>query len=163
MKPNELIERFDRYGADLSRWPAAERAGAEALLHSGAGEAWADWRAAEALDAFLNTPVAPPSRALIDKVMTIPQRAQPASLIVGWEWLAVWSRPISAMAVACSLLAGMWIGPATLDAGYTQSTVAAAATATKVTETATTASATADDIYVPGLNWSPDEHEGGLL
>lgn len=80
-EPNMAWERFaalaDSYGADLRRWPAVERAAAEALLAGDGPRAEDILGRAERLDGLLDRYRAPaPSAALIGHVLaTAPQPA----------------------------------------------------------------------------------------
>lgn len=94
MNAERLAEILEAYGADPKRWPADERAAAEALLAAGAGaEALAE---ARALDAALATDDAgAPSELLMRRL----QRAAPRA--VSW-------RAAAALA-ACAVL-GLVLG-----------------------------------------------------
>jgi hypothetical protein len=52
---------------------------------------------------------APPSRELMDKVLTIPQRAMPVSLAPARWSFFTWPR-LASGAVVASLVLGLWLG-----------------------------------------------------
>lgn len=145
MKPENLIECLDKHGADLSRWPEAERIAAEALLRDGPGPAWKDWQASRAVDAFLKAPVAPPSRELMDRVMLVPQTAKSASMNLDWKMLLApvmtWPRQLATATVTAALVAGVWFGtsdvapPQTQDISLSVGEIAADAVALDEMET----------------------------
>lgn len=137
MKPEELIDGLDKYGADLARWPESQRLAAETFLRDGPGTAWKDWQSAKAVDAFLHAPVAPPSRELTDKIMLIPQTAKPAEMHMGWETIfapfTLWPRRVVASAIAMSLVGGLWFGSVALPDQQTEAVTAANEAADTVT------------------------------
>lgn len=103
------LERFqeliDAYGAEPSRWPLAERAGAEALLAVDA-QARSLVTDAAALDALLNAAAAPePSDLLRHRVLRAAPRARAAISRFGWASGAGW-----AAAAAAGVLVGVSIG-----------------------------------------------------
>lgn len=65
MTPDRFVQLLDAYGADIARWPAAERAAAQALARAAPAALQAAQDEAAALDALLAThSVAPPEPAL---------------------------------------------------------------------------------------------------
>ena len=75
MSPERLRELLDAYGAAPARWPEAEREAGRRLIEETAA-ARTLWEDAAALDHLLDAmPAAPPSAALLDRVLgTIPHR-----------------------------------------------------------------------------------------
>jgi hypothetical protein len=104
------LERFqeliDAYGAEPSRWPLAERAGAEALLANDA-QARALVADAAALDALLDAAEAAPepSDLLRHRVLRAAPRARAAISRFGWASGAGW-----AAAAAAGVLVGVSVG-----------------------------------------------------
>lgn len=105
-----LTEILDAYGADPRRWPAAERAGAEALI-AGSTEAAALSRDVAALDTLLDLSAAPsPSPELLARVLA--GREPSGWLAALWPFGPAW-QPVSAMVAAAVL--GIVIGGAAPD------------------------------------------------
>ncbi len=108
-----LEELLDTHGADLERWPDAERAWARGAAEESA-EAAALITRAKRLDAWLDQAPAPtPSPALRRAVAEIPVRHPHASGSAGaWFFAKLW-KAIVAGALASAL--GVAVGVATLD------------------------------------------------
>lgn len=109
MNPEEFSRLLDTHGADLERWPEAQRAAARALFEASPA-ARAQWMAARRLDALLAAGRAPPpdparqARIVAGAMARLRARAEP---LLDWRWL--FPRPIGA-AFAASLVAGWLVG-----------------------------------------------------
>jgi len=100
-----LEEILDAYGADPRRWPAEERAAAEALIAESAEAATLRENAA-ALDMLMDISTTPgPSPELMARVLVA--REPSGWLPVLWPFGPIW-QPVSAMAAAAVL--GIAIG-----------------------------------------------------
>ncbi len=105
-----LLELLDAYGADPRRWPAGERAAAEALIAESA-EAANLREDAAALDMLMDLSAAPaPSPELMVQVLAA--REPSGWLSVLWPFGPAW-QPATAMAAAAVL--GIAIGIAAPD------------------------------------------------
>jgi len=107
------LKRFEAlaeaYGADLRRWPAAERDAADALMASQPDGARAVLSAAEALDDWLAaSPPPTPSFALRDAVAAAAPKARPQRSAIVW-WL-------SGAGFATAAMAGVIVGASALSA-----------------------------------------------
>lgn len=118
MTPDEFSALLDRYGGDLSRWPAQPRAGAEALLAQGPGEAWKHYRVAQVVEAALSSQPAKPDQALLNRILAR-AHAMPAerqmTLAIAFSG---WQRGLAAASVFMSLAAGLiagWSNQTTYD------------------------------------------------
>jgi hypothetical protein len=116
MELNRLKEVMDAYGAEPARWPADERAGAQALLRR-SPEARALQDEARRLDRALDLmPGIGPSSALTDRIL-----AQAPAPRGAWAiWRIVWPferpwRPVAAWASAAAL--GLVLGVVSPPAG----------------------------------------------
>lgn len=105
-----LQQILEAYGADPRRWPAAERAAAEALV-AGSADAAAMREDAVALDMLMDLSAAPsPSPELMARILA---GREPAGLLPAlWPFGPIW-QPVSAMAAAMVL--GVAIGAAAPD------------------------------------------------
>jgi hypothetical protein len=94
---------LDAFGADLRRWPADERAAAEAFATQHAGEMAVSLAAARALDGVLEDARAaePPSPALTSRILMAAPRARARTQ--GFDRRAGWAL------AACALL-GVMLG-----------------------------------------------------
>lgn len=110
MTPDEFTALLDRYGGDLSRWPDQLRAGAEALLAQGPGEAWKQYRVAQVVEAALSSKPEAPDQALLNRILarahTTPAERQ-ITLAVAFSG---WQRGLAAASVFMSLAAGLLAG-----------------------------------------------------
>ena len=108
------LDRFTRlletHGADLARWPAAERDAASRLLavSSAARAAWSQATRLEALFARDRPAVDAARRnaiatAALRRIRTLPARGEPA----GWRWLF---SPVLGAAFAATLVIGCFVG-----------------------------------------------------
>src|SRR5471032_2880442 len=70
MTPERFHQLADAYGAELRRWPSAERTGAQALLDSGNAQALATLHQARLLDRLLDSHQVPAaSPALVRSIV----------------------------------------------------------------------------------------------
>ena len=110
MTPDEFAALLDRYGGDLSHWPDQLRAGAEALLAQGPGEAWKQYRVAQVVEAALSSKPEAPDQALLNRILarahTTPAERQ-ITLAVAFSG---WQRGLAAASVFMSLAAGLLAG-----------------------------------------------------
>ena len=111
------LDRFqelaDAYGGDLQRWPAAERAGAAALMAADGAPARAILSEAARLDALLSSSrIAAPSPALVQAVIAAAPRPRAAPARRRWAAVAIGST-LAAASVA-GLLSGLAAAPAAL-------------------------------------------------
>jgi hypothetical protein len=95
MTPSRFNLLVDIYGADLKRWPAAERDQARAMLAEDASEVRANLAAAAALDDLLTAHrIADPGAALVRQVIGSAPPPAPggARLRTGWRpgWQMSW-------------------------------------------------------------------------
>jgi len=107
------LKRFEAlaeaYGADLRRWPVAERGAADSLMASQPEGTCAVLSAAEALDDWLAaSPPPTPSFALRDAVLAAAPKARPQRSAIGW-WL-------SGAGFASAALVGVFVGGSALTA-----------------------------------------------
>lgn len=137
MSVARLRELLDAYGAESSRWPAAERAAAEALCaRDDAARRLRD--EALALDGWLGVvPTHDASAGLHARVAEIPIRhARDATRVGAWPWRVVLG---GAFAGALVMLAGVYLGAAGADEDATgvatAGVVASDATTTVDTDT----------------------------
>ncbi|MBK5417341.1 hypothetical protein [Pseudomonas sp. TH31] len=80
MTPERFTHLADAYGADLQRWPASERAGAQALLAEGTPELLEALSQARWLDGLLDSHrVAAPTPELIRRIVASAPAAAPPS------------------------------------------------------------------------------------
>ena len=80
MTPERFTHLAEAYGADLHRWPAAERAGAQALLAEGNAEVLEALNQARWLDGLLDShKVAAPTPELIRRIVASAPAAAPPS------------------------------------------------------------------------------------
>ena len=99
----------EAYGADLRRWPTAERIAAEALMAAEPQGARAVLAAAEHLDDWLAASPAPtPSFALRDAIAAAAPKARRQRAAIGY-WL-------SGAGFATAAVAGMLVGASALTA-----------------------------------------------
>lgn len=109
MTPQDFSRLLDTYGADAERWPAAQRAAAQALCDVSTA-AREQWIAAKRLDALLVASRAPPpdparqARIIAGAMARIRSRAEP---LLDWRWLIP---PPVAAAFAASVVAGWLVG-----------------------------------------------------
>lgn len=123
MTPRRFRALADSYGAGLHRWPAAERAAAQALLASSA-PARAILAEAAALDAALAANAEPaPTEAALARLRAgvqarLDQHALPSLQPVraGWGWPGWLSIAAGGGAIAAGLLIGLWGAPASASA-----------------------------------------------
>lgn len=116
MNPLRLAELLDAYGADPRRWPAAERAAAQALLAASPEAASLQRRAAlldDALDQYVATAPAPALRQALLAAAVLPQRASWREMLADfWRDLGGWR--LAGPAFAASLVLGAML-PLMLD------------------------------------------------
>lgn len=115
MTPVEFSELLDRHGADLARWPEAERMAAQALLNKGPGEAWKHYRAAQLVEQMLREPVPAADQQLMERILAA-THVQPDVQIELGVMFSGWQRGLAVTAVCLSLLAGLFAGWS--NAGY---------------------------------------------
>lgn len=115
MRIQRFIELSEIYGADLRRWPEAERAAAEDAARNSVEAASALTRAAE-LDAFLDMSNVPaPTATLRERIGNSAPARRPISL-VGLLWRGVGLAGMGiAGAAAGMLLAGLLVSARPLD------------------------------------------------
>lgn len=108
-------ERFDAliaaYGAEPSRWPAAEREAATAYLGRRPDALGAEQALDEALDAWRP---APASAALRERILAAAPRPAPTR----WSWRQVWL-PGAGLAAACAagaVVGATLVGPSLANA-----------------------------------------------
>lgn len=109
MTPAEFTDLLDRYGADLERWPATERAAGQALLNQGPGEAWKQYRAAQLVEQLLREPVPVSDHQLMDRILAATHYQPEAQVEVG-ALFSTWQRGLAASAICLSLVAGLFTG-----------------------------------------------------
>lgn len=129
MTPERFRTLVDTYGANARRWPEGERADAEvwAEAHRAQAQIWLDQ--ASQLDLWLaQDQVAPPSRALIERVVA----QAPGPRTMGWQFGLWWPGAacagagliggvVGAFAVSLLLLGGASSGardPAYMTTGF---------------------------------------------
>ena len=109
MTLEEFSRLLDTHGADLARWPDAQRDAARRLCEASPA-ARGQWMAARRLDMLLAAGRAPApdparqARVVAGAMARIRARAEP---LLDWRWL--FTRPIGA-AFAASLVAGWLVG-----------------------------------------------------
>jgi hypothetical protein len=119
MRVGMNAERFaalaDAYGGDLRRWPAAERASAEAFVAGDPASAEPVLEAARRLDTALDSaPAAYPTPALRERVLAAAHEAGASSRRWRWptldwsSWGRGWLAP--GAGVAAAVVAGAWLG-----------------------------------------------------
>lgn len=118
MTPEEFTERLDRYGADLARWPEAERVAGQALLNKGPGEVWKQYRAAQLVEQLLREPVPAADHQLMDRILAAAQYQPEMQVEIG-ALFSAWQRGLTATAICLSLMAGLFTGWS--NAGYSNS------------------------------------------
>ncbi|MGK9171150.1 hypothetical protein KXR53_32965 [Inquilinus limosus] len=102
MTLDRFLDLLDRHGPVIDRWPAPERDGAEALLAASA-EARSAMADARALVVALNDlRVAPPSAALLGRILDAAPRPR--------RWIAEILSWRPAVAFAAALVVGVWLG-----------------------------------------------------
>jgi len=119
MTPTEFTDLLDRYGADLEAWPASERAAAQALLNTGPGEAWKQYRAAQFVEQLLKQPAPAADQQLMNRILAA-AHYQPEVQVEMAAMFPLWQRGLAASAICLSLLAGLFTGWNNTGAGYTQ-------------------------------------------
>jgi len=94
MNPERFLALLDAYGADMRRWPDAERAAARALAAQGSPELRQRMSEAALLDGWLDKhTVAAPDDALMRRVAAGAAAAGPASATsggAGWRLRWLW-------------------------------------------------------------------------
>lgn len=128
MTPERFVHLADAYGADLQRWPSAERAAAQALLGSGDAQAVAALRQAHWLDSQLDRYQVPaPSPDLAQRIIAAAQ--QPGapfwSRYAGWlaslGWVGVGLTGVAAGMLAVALSLPLSTSPEALPSVFDQS------------------------------------------
>ncbi|WP_248800359.1 hypothetical protein [Pseudomonas sp. MWU13-2105] len=105
MTPERFAYLADAYGADLQRWPAAERAAAQALLERGDTTSLQRLQQARQLDRLLDSyQLAPPDPALARRIAALAISARPLSF---WSRYADWLSRVGFVGVG---LAGIAAG-----------------------------------------------------
>ena len=117
MTPERFQALLDSCGADLRRWPEAERDAARALLASDSAALRAAHAEAAMLDRDLNAcEIAPPGAALIDRIAGVAGAVRPAGRARSWWRLepfwprAGWALTGMAGAVAGALVVSVALG-----------------------------------------------------
>lgn len=87
MTPHRLTELADAYGADLQRWPNAEREAAQSLLASGDTELAQVLRQASWLDAQLDRYTVPAASAQLVREIAASQAREPSWWARSFSWL----------------------------------------------------------------------------
>jgi hypothetical protein len=100
---------LDAYGADLARWPQAERDAAQALLHRSREAAEAQRETAE-LDRLMRRPAPVPSAASVERLV-----ARLDITKAGMRRPALWQQLTLLAAVAVLGFAAGWLGPVPED------------------------------------------------
>lgn len=118
MTPEEFTGLLDRYGADLARWPEAERAAGQALLNKGPGEAWKQYRAAQLVEQLLREPVPAADHQLMDRILAA-AHYQPEMQVEIGAMFSAWQRGLTATAICLSLVAGLFTGWSSTGYGST--------------------------------------------
>jgi hypothetical protein len=112
MTSERFLSLLRSYGADLQRWPAAERRAAAALLEHGPAELRQRVSEAAVLDGWLDDhPVANPDRALVDRIVAAAAATAPSSAAsLGWRGRAWWWRGAGLVAIGLAgSLAGAFV------------------------------------------------------
>ncbi|SEI16539.1 hypothetical protein [Pseudomonas asplenii] len=103
MTPERFAQLAEIYGADLRRWPAPERAGAELRLKHGDGAALAALDHARALDSLLDGYQLPaPDLALVRQIRLA---AGPVRTPSFWQRYAGWLSPAGFVGVGVAGIA----------------------------------------------------------
>lgn len=114
-------ESLDRYGADLARWPAGQRAAAEQLLaHSAVAKA--TWDDARMVDSFLETRTASGQQSdLVERVLAAQRAHDAAQAAAGFMPRRV-TRPgllqaalLCGVFLLCGATAGIFLAPDPVD------------------------------------------------
>ncbi|WP_017904006.1 hypothetical protein [Pseudomonas asplenii] len=103
MTPERFAQLAEAYGADLRRWPATERAGAEVLLEQRDRGALAALDQARALDGLLDGYRLPaPDPALVRQIRLSANTARPPSF---WQRYAGWLSPAGIVGIGVAGIA----------------------------------------------------------
>lgn len=103
MTPERFAQLADAHGADLRRWPATERADAQALLEQADSTALAALDQARALDRLLDSHrIAAPDPALVRQIRLAAGTAPTPSL---WQRYAGWLSPAGFVGVGVAGIA----------------------------------------------------------
>jgi hypothetical protein len=104
MNPERLDQLIAAYGAEPARWPAVERAEAEALLGADAAALHAARALDEALDAWRPQF---PTMDLRNRILAAAPKPRGQGLVRGWARPRLWLRG-AGLAIACA--AGVAVG-----------------------------------------------------
>ncbi|WP_419736505.1 hypothetical protein [Pseudomonas sp. COR18] len=103
MTPERFAQLAEAYGADLRRWPATERAGAEVLLEQRDSSALAALDQARLLDNLLDSHQLPaPDPALIRRIRLLAGQNRAPSF---WQRYAGWLSPAGVVGVGVAGIA----------------------------------------------------------